>query len=127
MKFILGLVVLALACSIAYGDIVNSKLLRNIDLTTQFARHTLTITAENKGASSINKYDLAVKNATNLANIKAETETGSALEVTAGAADEKNGYVIVLFVLWSLGFFLYEWYGNIWENYLVVLEKEKMH
>lgn len=89
MKYILGLVVLALACSIAYGDIVNSKLLRNIDLTTQFARHTLTITAENKGASSTSTYELAVQNATNLANIRAESEAGSSLEVTAG--DAKNG------------------------------------
>lgn len=79
-----------MACSIAYGDIVNSKVLRNIDLTTQFARHTLTITAENKGASSTSTYDLAVQNATNLANIRAESETGSALEVTAG--DAKTGY-----------------------------------
>lgn len=92
MRYFLVLVVLALACSAVCGDIVNTKFLRSIDLTTQFARHTLTITAENKGSSSTSTYDLAIQNATNLAFIKVDTESGSPLEVTVGAA--KDGYTI---------------------------------
>jgi Ribophorin I len=92
MKFLIGLVVLALACTSVFADITNTKLLRNIDLSTQFERHALTITAENKGASSITSYSLAVQNASHLAYIKAETENGeSVLEVTEG--EKKNEYV----------------------------------
>lgn len=93
MKILLGLVlVLALACATVLGqDLVNSKVQRHIDLTTQFARHTITITAENKGSAATSTYTLEVQNATHLAFIRAETDTGSPLTVTEGAT--KDEYV----------------------------------
>ena len=92
MKFLIGLVVLALVLTAVSGDITNTKVLRSIDLTSQLARHNINITAENKGASS-STYLLAVQNATNVAFIKAETDAGARLEVTPGDADKKNEYV----------------------------------
>jgi hypothetical protein len=92
MKFFVGLVVLALACTAVLGDITNIKVLRSIDLTSQFARHSINITAENKGAST-STYLLAVENATNLAYYKAENEAGAPLEVTPGDEDKAHGYV----------------------------------
>eukprot|EP00026_Physarum_polycephalum_P002098 Phypoly_transcript_02102.p1 GENE.Phypoly_transcript_02102~~Phypoly_transcript_02102.p1 ORF type:complete len:596 (+),score=121.69 Phypoly_transcript_02102:57-1790(+) len=91
MRFFVGLVLLALACTCAFADITNTKVLRSIDLTTQLARHTINITAENKGAST-STYSLAVQNATNLAFIKAESDAGASLVVTPGEADKTNGY-----------------------------------
>jgi len=92
MKLFVGLVVLALAFTTVYGDIINTKVLRSIDLTTQFARHTINITAENKGASS-SSYSLIVQNATHLAFIKAETEAGVSIDITEGEVDSNNEYV----------------------------------
>ncbi len=97
MKFFLGLVVLVVACTVlAHGadTFVNTKLQRTIDLTTQLARHTIALTAENKGTGSISEYSLSVQNASNLAFIKAETEAGEPLTVTEGG--EKGEYVYLL-------------------------------
>lgn len=90
MKFLVGLVVLALAFTTVFGEITNTKVLRTIDLTTQLARHSINITAENKGAAS-STYLVAVQNATNLAFIKAETDAGASLDVTAAEEDKEKG------------------------------------
>jgi oligosaccharyltransferase complex subunit alpha (ribophorin I) len=91
MNSFVGLVVLALAFTAAFGEVTNTKVLRSIDLTTQFARHSINITAENKGATT-STYLLAVQNATNVAFIRAESESGASLDVVVGDEDKKNGY-----------------------------------
>lgn len=44
-----------------YNGIVNKKVERTIDLTSQFAKHTVTIDIENTGSQSANEYFLAIQ------------------------------------------------------------------
>lgn len=91
MKLVLGLVVLALVLTAALAELSNTKVLRTVDLTTQFARHNLTVTAENKGAAATSTYQLAVQNATHLAYIRVESEAGAPLDVKL--KESKSEYV----------------------------------
>lgn len=90
MKLVFVLVVLALAFTAALGELSNSKVLRTVDLTTQFARHNLTITVENKGTATTSSYLLAVQNATNLAYIRVDNEAGAQLD--AKRKESKSDY-----------------------------------
>lgn len=85
-----------MTCAIIAGqEITNTKVQRTIDLTSQFARHTLSITAESKSAAS--SYLVAVQNATHLAFIKAEeTEGGKELEVKL--KETKGEYVKNIYI-----------------------------
>lgn len=95
MKHTILLVLALLVCTAFCADeIVNKKVVRDINLTTQVARHTITVTVENKGSSSVLKYELAVHqtSASNLAFISVSEENGATLQVATGQKSTQNSF-----------------------------------
>jgi hypothetical protein len=75
----------ALAAASPYHDgLVNKEFKRNIQLTTQLARHDYTIIVVNEGKEAQNLYYLAIPDslAANLAQITVSDDNGNALKYT---------------------------------------------
>lgn len=83
-----------LAFGAVSGDIVNTSVDRRIDLTTQFARHNISISFKNTGNKGTSTYEvvLPTAQAEHLAYITANTRGGASLPVTKNANGSKKGY-----------------------------------
>jgi len=87
--------ILAFTC--AQDDITFKNVNRNIDLNSQFAKHTVSITVENTGSKSASSFVFGVEQ--NLADhasfVSAQDSTGSQLKVTPGKAidGKKTSYI----------------------------------
>jgi len=93
--FFIALVVLLLSC--VSGEIKISNVARNIDLSSQLARHTITINLENTG-SAASSFDLSLDSASaqRLARASA-TIDGSRAAVSSGTSQNNTrgeGYVV---------------------------------
>lgn len=76
----------------AQDDLSVKNVNRNVDVSTQFARHTVTLTLENSG-KSVNSFVYTIESnlANNVAYIAAfDTQTGASLKVTKGEAAENK-------------------------------------
>lgn len=90
-RFLL-LFIFAFSVSLAKEGIKNVNVERKIDLTTQFARQTLTLEVKNEGSSQVKNYQLAFheKNAQHLAFLEVKDQKGNKLQITQEKEDKKG-------------------------------------
>lgn len=93
------LVVVVVSVNVCVAEMINTHVQRSIDLTSQLARHALSITVENKGSKDESKYTLVVQDEYQtpfLAYLRAE-ENGVALKVEQGKSSANNTEFIITF------------------------------
>jgi hypothetical protein len=80
---------LGLAFGEVYSGLQNKKVERVVDLTSQFARHTLQIDVENTGSKTTSEYYVAIQDSLgkHLAYLGAQNEAGVSLKVTKDATE----------------------------------------
>lgn len=103
MKLSTSICIFFALISFVFGqdDLSLKNVNRNIDISTQFARHTVSLTLENSGKSvSSFLYTIEANLANNLAYITAfDTQTGASLKVTKGEANENKKIKYVPFTV----------------------------
>ena len=100
-SFVLAIIVLFGLTAIAsssdiFDGIVNKKVERTIDLTSQFAKHTIQITISNTGSKSASAVYLAVEDslAGHLSYLAVTDESKAELKTEKQAKAEKTSYVL---------------------------------
>eukprot|EP01112_Ceratiomyxa_fruticulosa_P012202 TRINITY_DN3370_c0_g1_i1.p1 TRINITY_DN3370_c0_g1~~TRINITY_DN3370_c0_g1_i1.p1 ORF type:complete len:585 (+),score=115.06 TRINITY_DN3370_c0_g1_i1:127-1881(+) len=85
--FLFAIVLFCVGFINADGGIKNENVVRKIDLTTQFAKHNITITFKNEGTKGVNTYEVALlpTQIEHLSYITATSRGGSNLPITKGS------------------------------------------